>query len=382
MEIDIMKKKSSPEALYIYSGKARLNAGGLDLVVRQQIKALLDKNFKVTFISRGSYIHPNVKNITFKITPANLISFLPARYYYHAQHRFFSFVGACFLFVMNFDLAIGWSLQSLSFFKIAKKKLIPRVLNCSVSHYTQNIEFVSQPYFIWPQVNIDYLEEEYKLSNLILVASKFAQSTFLKNHLDKEKVISIGRGADFQRFSPSKTKLKKFRVVFFGRASERKGILQALDAWELASIKNGEFLIIGDIPKELKDKIYLKASKSVKIMGHLDRPEDLLKTCSVQLLPSRLEGMAKSLIEGASCGLITLSTLEAGFPILDGQTGYYIDRDNIKDIAKKIKFLYENPSKMKEMSKKSSAFVRKNYTWPVFRMRFFKAIEKSLNRLA
>jgi len=373
-----MKKKKKYNVLYVYSGKARPGSGGLDLVVREQIKAFLDEGHSVTFVSRGNYIHPNVKNISFKVTPANLISFLPARYYYNAQHRFFSMIGGFLINFISFDLIVSWTYQSNYLFKIAKKRLIPTLLNCSVAHYKKNKNFNNQSLFIWPQINFKYLEEEYQLSDQILVASDFAKLSFLENSISNDKIFSIGRGADVEKFSFLTLNSKKFRVVFFGRASERKGVLQALDAWKLASIKNGEFLIIGHIPKELKEEIFLRVALNVRILGHLNNPENFLKKCSIQLLPSRLEGMAKSLIEGAACGLITLSTLEAGFPILDGETGYYINRDNVKDISDKIKFLYKHPKKMDVMRKKSREFVMKNYTWPMFRIRFINAVEKSL----
>ena len=174
-----------------------------------------------------------------------------------------------------------------------------------------------------------------------------------------------------------------FRIVFFGRASERKGIFQAIDAWKIASIKTGEFLIIGELPKEIKKDILLRGSSSnIKFLGHLKNPEKILKTCSIQILPTRMEGMAKSLIEGAACGLITLSTKESGFPILEGITGYYIKRDDINNTAKKIKFLYQNPRKLKEMSKNSHDFVIKNLTWNMFRFRFISAIKKFSSRFS
>ena len=377
-----MKYKKKYKVLYVYSGKIKKNSGGIDLVVRQQIEALIEKGFDITLLSRGRFSNPNVKNICFRITPANLISFLPARYYYHAQHRFISFFAGLFLKFNNFDCVIGWQQQCNFLFQVAKKKSINTILNCPVTHVSWEKKSLDQPNFIWPNIPNEYIKKEYHFSDRILVASDFAKLTFIQNDVPDNKVFVIGRGADTKRFSLLNNNSNKFRVVFFGRASERKGIFQALEAWKFASIKNGEFLIIGAIPKEIYDKIHAFIPSNVHILGHLKNPEKILKTCSIQILPTRMEGMAKSLIEGAACGLITLSTKESGFPILEGITGYYIKRDDINNTAKKIKFLYQNPRKLKEMSKNSHDFVVKNLTWNMFRFRFIDAIENFLGRFS
>ena len=78
-----------PRILYVYSGKAHPARAGVDYVTRQQLKALTDAGYAVTFVSRGKYEHENVENVCLPFTPANLLSFLPARYYYSLQDHFF-----------------------------------------------------------------------------------------------------------------------------------------------------------------------------------------------------------------------------------------------------------------------------------------------------
>ena len=372
-----MKLKNRYSVLYVYSGKLRVNSG-IDLVVRQQIQALTEQGYNVTLFSRGQFIHQKVKNISFRITPANLISFLPSRYYYHAQHRFFSFIAGCYLILNNFDLVIGWQQQSKFLFKVAQFKSIKKMLNCPVTHYAWGKKSSKPSIFLWPNIPNHHAEKEYRLSEKLLVASDFAKSTFLQNNISDEKLVMIGRGADTQRFNFSNDPKNKFRVIFFGRASERKGIIQAIKAWKLASIKKGEFLIVGAIPKEIRSQILKLISKNIHILGHLEKPEKILNQCSVQILPTRMEGLAKSLIEGASCGLITLTTIESGFPIIDGVNGYYINRADIDDIAQKIKYLYKHSTKREWMARESSRYIAKHLTWDLFKGRFLKSVNNIL----
>lgn len=116
-----MKKLSSKKFLYVYSGKLKKNAIGIDLVVKKQIEALVNAGCKVVLISRGYYSHSSVFNVSIPLTPAFLISFLPARYYYNAQYSFFSLLGWIFLKLFKFDFLIAWSGQAFSSLRAAKK---------------------------------------------------------------------------------------------------------------------------------------------------------------------------------------------------------------------------------------------------------------------
>lgn len=364
----------SKKILYVYSGKARPNSGGLDLVVRQQIQALIEAGHRVIFVARGKYEHPQVTNICIRVTPANLISFLPSRYYYNAQHRFFSMLGAFVVKLKRVDIAMSWVKQGRWLFKVANKSGVWCVLNCPTVHY-KSTDLEDYPGdFSWPYTGVSYFSDEYESSNIILTASEYARETFYTNGYSKNKVISIGRGADTQRFFWAEKQAKPFRTIFFGRASDRKGIFQAIDAWKLAGIINGELWIVGDVPKEIKEKVAHVLPNNAKLFGHRNDPENYLSQCHVQILPTRLEGMAKSLIEGAASGLVTITTKESGFPVIEGETGYYVDRNDIKSMAGHLLNLSMDFDRLHDMCKKSSKYACAQFEWAAFRERFLNAL--------
>ncbi|UCV15263.1 glycosyltransferase family 4 protein [Quatrionicoccus australiensis] len=368
-----MKPKN---VLYVYSGKARAKAGGLDLVVRQQLQALVESGYKVTFVSRGVYEHPLVRNVSLKVTPAHVFSSLRSKYYYNAQHRFFSFLGGLLLRVSDFDMVISWAHQSKYLFGVANGKGVKTFLNCPAS-YAERKPGASQEIFLWPSVNEKYAEEERKRADFLLTPSDYARNSYISAGFSPDVVFNIGRGADIQRFSPETTAGEPFRLVFFGLVCDRKGIVQALEAWRRAAVKNGEFWIIGhllndfglDLSKDLPDGVFLK--------GFSNSPEKYIKQCHVQILPTRHEGMAKSLVEGAACGLVTITTPESGFPVLEGETGYFVSRDDVARMSELIRYLADNPVARCEMAKKSRKFVEDNLTWPIFRERFVSVIKEN-----
>jgi glycosyltransferase involved in cell wall biosynthesis len=356
--------------LYVYSGKAKQTGAGLDLVVRQEVQALANDGHHIVFLARGRVSHPSVNNLALPATPANLISFLSSKHYYNAQNRFFSQLGAWVTALRKFDAVIGWTRQSRNLFRAANALGIPCFLNCPGAHYNyplNNAPWENRP---WPSYKKHDLDEEFRRADVLLTTSQYAADTFLANGIPPSKIVTIGRGADTGRFCCQPREPFPFRVVFFGSASERKGIFQAIAAWQKAALQNSELWIIGNIPKEIEPKLRSLLPVNARVFGHRNDAEKLLSQCHVQLLPTRREGMAKSLIEGAACGLVTLTTLEAGFPVQEGETGYFINRDDIDGIAVRLRQLAEQPEMWKHMSQQSANFVCNNLTWEKFRSRF------------
>lgn len=367
----------SKKILYVYSGKARATAGGLDLVVRKQLQALVDSGHKVTFVSRGGFDHPLVRNISLKITPAHIFSSLRSKYYYNAQHRFFSFLGGLLLRVTDFDAVVSWAHQSRYLFEVANRKGVKAFLNCP-SSYLDRTQGGKHEKFYWPSVSEEYAEEERRRADYLLTPSEYARKTYISAGFSSDTVFDIGRGADIDRFFPEVTADNPFRLVFFGLVCDRKGIAQALEAWKRASIKNGEFWIVGHLINDFGFDLLKNIPSGVFFKGFSSSPENYLKQCHVQILPTRHEGMAKSLVEGAACGLVTITTPESGFPVKEGETGYYVTRDDVDKMSELIRYLAANPTLRHEMAKKSRKFVENNLTWPIFKERFLAVMEESL----
>jgi glycosyltransferase involved in cell wall biosynthesis len=87
--------------------------------------------------------------------------------------------------------------------------------------------------------------------------------------------------------------------------------------------------------------------------------------------------MAKTLIEGAACGCVSLVTRETGFPLSEGKTGYYIERNDTDEIAKRLTFLASADCNLDEMAKESAAFVQSMLNWGQFRQRFLETVRQT-----
>ena len=362
--------------LYVYSGK--MKGAGIDLVVHHQVKALADQGCAIDFLSRGRFNHKNVRNLCLPYTPANLISFAPSAHYYSAQKRFFSLCGAFLISSFSYDIIISWARQSLSLFRKAKKFGKSCILNEAACHYNYPLGASTWIDRVWPCFKKKDYEEEYLLADAIMVASDVAVKSFLENRYPGNKIYDIGRGTDISRFFPDEHKEEEiFRVAFLGKVAERKGVFHLFEAWEKADLKQAELWIIGFISNKMKESLLKKLPGNVKFWGFIQNPENLLQKCHVQVLLSRSEGMAKSLIEGAACGLVTITTVQSGFPVQEGETGFFVEREDSKKISELLRYLQSKSSLRESMSKKSRQYVEKNLSWDIFRKRFLAVVKNT-----
>ncbi len=361
------------KVLYVYSGKAKKS--GLDLVVRQELQALAEAGHQIDFLARGGFAHPAVNNITLPITPAHLISFLSSKHYYNAQNRFFSQMGAWLLRLRRYDAVVSWTRQSRNLFRAANRRKVFSVINAPGWHFNYPLGEGVWEERPWPSYKQHDLQEEFERADLILATSDFATRTFTANNFAPAKLATIFRGADLSHYAVDPARPgTPFRAVFLGRVSERKGIQTILDGWQQANLADAELWIVGSVPKELKS-LTGGTPPSVRFLGHQDDPAPLLRQCHVQILASRKEGMAKSLIEGAACGLATLATAETGFPMRDGETGYAFGVGDAGQLAQHLRELHADPEKTRAMGLAGAEFVHRQLSWPQFRQRLVDELE-------
>jgi len=87
----------------------------------------------------------------------------------------------------------------------------------------------------------------------------------------------------------------------------------------------------------LKDKVIFAGNRS-------DIPE-ILKVSDLFILPSRSEGTPAALIEAMASGLPCIATNAGGMPevIKNGDNGYLFEKENIEELADKIKSIALSP---------------------------------------
>lgn len=140
---------------------------------------------------------------------------------------------------------------------------------------------------------------------------------------------------------------------------------------------NVSFVVLGAGPDESALKALARKSgvenrvRFLGQVGHADMPK-YLKACDIFIRPSRSEGMGNSFVEAMATGLPVIATQEGGIAdfLFDEirnpdkpVTGWAVDRDSPKQIAKAVERVMSNPEKARAVTKTAHAMVVEKYDW-------------------
>jgi glycosyltransferase involved in cell wall biosynthesis len=97
----------------------------------------------------------------------------------------------------------------------------------------------------------------------------------------------------------------------------------------------------------------MRLKKHIRILGSIPRNDlmELFSACDVFVLPSLIENFPQALLEAMASGKPVVATKSPGTVILirDGWNGCLVEPANESQLAERIKWVLENPSRAKEM---------------------------------
>lgn len=95
----------------------------------------------------------------------------------------------------------------------------------------------------------------------------------------------------------------------------------------------------------------VEIKENVLFLGHQRNVEDLTGAFDVAVLPSRDEGLGRSIMEAMAAGIPTVASRVGGIPELveDGVTGFLVPPDDHLELARAIDTILANASLMKKM---------------------------------
>jgi glycosyltransferase involved in cell wall biosynthesis len=163
-----------------------------------------------------------------------------------------------------------------------------------------------------------------------------------------------GSGVDCRRFAPRPHKVRSVgrpRIIYTGRLLWDKGLGEFVEAAKLLRALKLDFVAAGSadpgnpaaVPKEKIQE--WEAQGLVRFPGHVEDIPELLAEADVFVLPSYREGLPRSLIEAAACGLPLVATDVPGCRevITDGRDGLLVPPRDATALADAIRKLVEDP---------------------------------------
>ena len=311
-------------------------------------------------------------------------------------NKYFEYRAVSNLDFKDLDILIGWSSFSYHPFLRAKNEKCISILERGSTHIEYQNEILKKEYEILnlkpnliSKYIIDKEKKEYELADFIMVPTEYARKTFLNKGFSEKKIIKNPYGVNLKEFYYDKKlreKKTKFRIIYTGSISVRKGVIYLLDAFEELSLENSELILIGNVDEDLNKKL-IKFKKNKKIIFKKSIKQNELKNfynvSDVFVLNSIEDGFGMVILQAMACGLPVITTRNTGgSEIIDNdKDGYVIPIRSKKILKEKITFLYNNPSKCLKMGTIAKDKVTSKYSWDAYGKRqidmYLSLIKKS-----
>lgn len=195
------------------------------------------------------------------------------------------------------------------------------------------------------------------------------RSEFLRLALVEEVRSHLirGSGVDTAYFYPSANARRErpVTVLMVGRLLQEKGVREFVEAAAMVRkrVPAVEFLLAGDSdpgnPSSIDPRVVAEWQRrgDVSFLGHRPDIRELIQAADLAVLPSYREGMPRSLLEAAACGLPLVATDVPGCReiVSNGVNGLLVPPLDTKRLAEAIIELLGNRERREAMGKRSRA---------------------------
>ena len=190
---------------------------------------------------------------------------------------------------------------------------------------------------------------------------------------------------DFQNIEPKPPSKDKFNILFIGSVTDRKKPHMIIEAIQRINDKSYHLSIVGPARnekyfKELKDLIDKSdLQNQVSLIGPVDREsvKDYYSTSNLMILPSISEGLARVIFESqvAMCPVLVTDAPGMSDIVIDGQTGYVFESNNLDSLSLKIEYIKNNYEEASLVAKNAKGFILSNYSEDNFKFSFKKLFD-------
>jgi glycosyltransferase involved in cell wall biosynthesis len=232
------------------------------------------------------------------------------------------------------------------------------------------------------QEKLDRKTRELELADLVICPSRFVFESIPEKVRGAKKCLSIPFGSPVvaDDAEPSTASKGKFRVLFAGAMTQRKGLADVFAAMNLLALAEVELVVMGSLVQPLE--WYEHRCPGFRYEPPRPHGEflQLMKTCHVLVLPSIVEGRALVQQEAMACGIPVIATPNAGADdvIEDGRTGFLVPIRSPEKIAEKISWMVAHREEAAGMGIAAQACARE-LTWRSYGQAVMHAVRQVIN---
>ena len=214
----------------------------------------------------------------------------------------------------------------------------------------------------------------------------------LSRVISPNKLTRIAPGIDTEHFQPIERDNLAPTIISVGRLVHRKGQDRLVEALPLikASIPNVQLICVGEGPHRSElDRLIVEneVSENVKFLGRIaykDLP-GILALGDVFVMPSRsrlfgleVEGLGIVYLEASACGLPVIAGSSGGAPdaVIEGETGFVVDGNDLNAIADRTIMLLSDPELRSRFGQRGREWVVAEWRWEIWSSRFDDLVGK------
>lgn len=236
-------------------------------------------------------------------------------------------------------------------------------------------------------------------SDRVVCVSNAVLNNLKELQVNPHKLTLIHNGISFSSESevsspPFEVDSNKTNFTLIGRIKpEKKGhkfLLDAIRALPDDILNKSHFYFVGSPVKgqeymlnDLEEYIDRLALKDyVSIIPFVKQIESVYNQIDVSIVPSIEEdSFPTTILESMYFSSMVIGTRIGGIPemIIDGQTGFIVDKKNPEELTEKIAWCINNTNKVREMGKNGKSVFESNFTTESFNNRYRLFIDQLYN---
>jgi len=209
--------------------------------------------------------------------------------------------------------------------------------------------------------------------NQTIVFSEVQRELLGRLNVPPDRVAVIPNGVDAEKYSPGASKIKyefgaKRLFVYQGRIAAEKNVESLLRAWKKCDLgEDCKLLIVGDGPLAANLKPFYGEEYNIIWLGAVadeQRRIDILRGADVFILPSLVEGLSISLLEGMACGVACVAT-DAGADgeVMENGAGIVMSTNRVSaQLRTLLPILRDHPDLTAVLGKNARQRVLERYT--------------------
>lgn len=192
-------------------------------------------------------------------------------------------------------------------------------------------------------------------SRVIIFQNNDDKKFFEKKIIKKKSLIVPGSGVNYNDFNQKKFP-KQITFMMISRIIKHKGIENFFSVSKKISQinKNIKFIFVGKKQNSFSlNKNFIKINAkacNVKLLEWSKDAKNLYKHCSIYVLPSKREGMSRTILEAMSSGRPVITTNVPGCKdaVKDGYNGYLVKYNSDNSLLESVNKFIKKPKLIKK----------------------------------